>query len=258
LFNLFYLVPVDGKKTKKPVVHVHNSDEEEENAQTENQKDKDYKPENDDDSESSEGSDSTSDEYSESEASGDEDAENEVEVIKEKKKSKGKQPEKPKKRKIILEKREEQPHKKRKTNPNHHQVAPEPQPTQSTSAASDAGNNEKTFDNKMLVEKTEKKSGKKQAPQFNDRNVDYNLFSSDNSNVIQRKIKISNNLIVTCRLLEADTRVGLNYEYAALIFQRKSKDDKAFEFNLPLNVTPSLIEALNLIMKDNPKYFSKH
>ena len=51
---------------------------------------------------------------------------------------------------------------------------------------------------------------------------------------------------------------GLSYDYAALTFLRKIQNQKAFEFNLPLSLAPNIIEALKLIMKDNPKFFKKH
>jgi hypothetical protein len=113
---------------------------------------------------------------------------------------------------------------------------------------------EKSFDTEKL---TGKKGGKKEAPTFNDKNVDYNLFSNDPGNVVSRKIKIASNVILTCKMIESDTKGGLSYDYAALTFQRKTRDEKAFEFNLPLTISPNLIQGLKLIMQDNPKFFSE-
>jgi len=47
----------------------------------------------------------------------------------------------------------------------------------------------------------------------------------------------------------------LEYDYAGLIITRKMKDNKAFSFNLPLNILPSLMDALESIKKVNPKFF---
>lgn len=128
---------------------------------------------------------------------------------------------------------------------------------------------EKGFDSNTLEEKDEKdekkdeggkKSNKKEVPLFNDKNVDYNLFNDAPENVMARKIKISNTVMVTCKMIDAISggANGLSYDYAALTFVRKIQNAKAFEFNLPLTLVPSIIEALKLIVKDNPKFFKKH
>jgi len=41
---------------------------------------------------------------------------------------------------------------------------------------------------------------------------------------------------------------SMQYEYAALVFQKKIKDSKAFEFNLPLSIAPRFIEGLKYII----------
>jgi len=132
--------------------------------------------------------------------------------------------------------------------------------------ASNVNEGEKNFDDEAEVkdkdDKTVKtKKGKKEAPLFNDKNLDYNLFSSDPDNVVPKKIKVSNSVLVTCKMIEAGAEAkngGLAYDYAALTIQRKTKADTCFEFNLPLSLTPNLIQALKLIMKDNPRFFEKH
>jgi hypothetical protein len=121
---------------------------------------------------------------------------------------------------------------------------------------------EKGFDNTQLEEEDKggKKSKKKEAPIFNDKNVDYNLYNDAPENVMARKIKISNTVMVTCKMIDAISggANGLSYDYAALTFVRKIQNAKAFEFNLPLTLVPSIIEALKLIVKDNPRFFRKH
>lgn len=102
---------------------------------------------------------------------------------------------------------------------------------------------------------------KREAPLFNDKNLDYNLFNDAPENVVAKKIKISNTVLVTCKMIDAITggaSGGLSYDYAALTFLRKIQNQKAFEFNLPLTLAPKIIEALKLIIKDNPKFFKKH
>ena len=110
-------------------------------------------------------------------------------------------------------------------------------------------------------EKTDKTGRKREVPLFNDKNLDYNLFNNDPENVVPKKIKISNTVLVTCKMIDSITgggAGGLSYDYAALTFLRKIQNQKAFEFNLPLSLAPNIIEALKLIMKDNPKFFKKH
>jgi hypothetical protein len=118
---------------------------------------------------------------------------------------------------------------------------------------------EKQFDpSTLVVDKKKTREG----PVFNDKNLDYNLYSNDPDNVVSKKIKISNNVIMTCRMIDGSegrkTAAAYSYDYAALSFLRKTKDEKAFEFNLPLNLAPNIIEALKLIMNDNPKFFQKY
>lgn len=119
---------------------------------------------------------------------------------------------------------------------------------------------EKQFDPSSL---NEKKAKSKDGPIYNDKNVDYNLYSGDPNNVVCKKIKIDKNILVTCRMMEGSegakkTATFSFPDYAALSFLRKMKDEKAFEFNLPLGLAPSIIEALQLIINDNPKFFKKN
>ena len=101
--------------------------------------------------------------------------------------------------------------------------------------------------------------GKQEPKMFNDRNVDLDLFNSDPNNVISQKIKVSNTLIVTCRNIDATENArnaGFANDYAALTFQRKvGKDEKMFEFVIPLHVAPAIKKAIEHIIEKNPKYF---
>jgi len=86
------------------------------------------------------------------------------------------------------------------------------------------------------------------------------LFSDDPDNVVSKKIKIAKNVILQCSMIDGNDK-GKNaafQDYAALSFLRKTKDEKAFEFNLPLGLAPNIIEALKLIINDNPKFFHKY
>jgi len=100
-----------------------------------------------------------------------------------------------------------------------------------------------------------KKSSKKEMPAFSDKNVDYDLFNNSASNVIPRRIKISSNLVVTSRMVEQTESKNITNDYPAITFQRKTAGEKMFEFILPLGLVPKIMEAMNIIMKDNTKFF---
>jgi hypothetical protein len=96
-------------------------------------------------------------------------------------------------------------------------------------------------------------------PLFSDQKVDINLYDNDPENVVKKVVKLNNSTILLCRM-EASSGIqsgATQYEYAALVFQKKMKDSKAFEFNLPLSIAPRLVEGLKYIMKSNPKFFEQ-
>jgi hypothetical protein len=103
--------------------------------------------------------------------------------------------------------------------------------------------------------KTGKASTKKEMATFSDKNVDYDLFHNSATNVIPRRIKISNNLVITCRMVEQFESKNITNDYPAITFQRKTAGEKCFEFILPLNLSPKIVEAVNLIINDNAKFF---
>lgn len=103
-----------------------------------------------------------------------------------------------------------------------------------------------------------KKGGKKETPTFNDKNVDIDLFHSSPSNVVARKVKVSNNLMVTCRNIDQiDGAKHVGYDFAALTFQRKTANDKMFEFIVPLALSTRIVEAIQHIVQENKKFFKQ-
>ena len=98
---------------------------------------------------------------------------------------------------------------------------------------------------------------KKEASDFSDKNVDYDLFKDDPTRVIQKRCKLSKDVVMSCKMITVN-QPKLSFEYAAVVFARKGKADKAFEFNLPLELAPRIISALTLMMKDNPRFFEKN
>ena len=99
---------------------------------------------------------------------------------------------------------------------------------------------------------------KKKETLFDLSNVDYNLYTAAPQNIVEKKVMLGNNLLVLSKMMEAAGDKGQTYEYAAISFQRKLKSSKAYTFNIPLNLAPTLIKALELIMDDNKTFFSSH
>lgn len=92
---------------------------------------------------------------------------------------------------------------------------------------------------------------------FDDSNLDYNLYAMAPQNIVEKKIMLGNNLLVVSKMMEASGDKGQTYEYAAISFQRKLKSQKAYTFNLSLNMAPTIIRALELIMEANKTYFAR-
>lgn len=110
------------------------------------------------------------------------------------------------------------------------------------------------------IKKTEKgeKEKEKAVLLYNDKNVSVNYFDEAPENIVQLKCKMSSNLMLTCKTVETvgDSKSG-SYDYAALGIIRRQRNGAAFEFNMPLQITPILVKACQYIMKENEKFFSR-
>lgn len=125
-------------------------------------------------------------------------------------------------------------------------------------------------DKKDRDEKTAKKIKKKEKGEkgekekekavllYNDKNVSINYFDEAPENIVQLKCKMSSNLMLTCKTVETvgDSKSG-SYDYAALGIIRRQRNGAAFEFNMPLQITPILVKACQYIMRENEKFFSR-
>lgn len=119
------------------------------------------------------------------------------------------------------------------------------------------GDKKKTADGKTVD--GDKKTAK--LVEFNDKNVDYNLYNEAPEHIKQMKVKLSSNILMFSRMIEAtsgSTAQGLSYDYAALSFQRNTRTGKAYEFNLPLALAPTVIKGIQFLIKNNPKFFEKY
>lgn len=92
---------------------------------------------------------------------------------------------------------------------------------------------------------------------WNEANCDVDLDDHAASNVHFRKIKISNNLIISCKMISHLENKNLHSDYAALVFSRKTNKDKMFNFMVDMRVTERLIKALQIIIDQNPVFFNK-
>jgi hypothetical protein len=110
---------------------------------------------------------------------------------------------------------------------------------------------------KAVVDET-KKSGPSMI-EYNDKNVDFNLYNEAPEHIKNVKVLLTSNVIMSSRMIEAsgNSSQGLTYDYAALSFVRQSKNLRAYEFNLPLTLAPSIIKGINFLIKSNPKFFEK-
>jgi hypothetical protein len=50
---------------------------------------------------------------------------------------------------------------------------------------------------------------------------------------------------------------GLQSDFPALVFSRKTNGDKVFDFSVDLKLTDRLIQAMRYIIQENPTFFGK-
>jgi len=106
-------------------------------------------------------------------------------------------------------------------------------------------------------EKQETKKEEYKTDIWNDRNCDHDLDDHAASNVHTRKIKISSNLLLSCKMISHLENKHLTQDYAGLVFSRKTNKEKTFDFIVDLRVTERLIRALQIIIEENPVFFNK-
>ena len=123
----------------------------------------------------------------------------------------------------------------------------------------------KTTDEPALTDDSNSKEGEgefksagKEKPNF-DGKVDINLYTEDPTNIIPKRVQISKTLKLSCRMISSAQMFAgkITYpDWPGLVFQKKIKDGKAFEFNTNLTDVPNLIKGLQFIVKENPTFFS--
>lgn len=99
--------------------------------------------------------------------------------------------------------------------------------------------------------------GKRKVIFFDENNVDVNLHNEAPQNIKIKKIQLSHSLIVLCQMIEGvDMKGSFNNDFAAMTFQKRMKDGKAFEFSIPLALAPTLQNAAQIMIDANPQFFS--
>jgi len=102
----------------------------------------------------------------------------------------------------------------------------------------------------------EKRKKKGEAVMFTEDDVTFNLYRASPQNLVFTKVQLSKNLMLTCRMIEQEGRGGQpSYEYPALIFQRKTADNKCYENSYAMSMCPTIMEGLKIIMKENKSFF---
>lgn len=69
-----------------------------------------------------------------------------------------------------------------------------------------------------------------------------------NENVSSKRIKLASNLMLESKIVEIKDENNKKYSYPALVFMRKSKDGKIFEFNVPTILSHKLCEAVKTLV----------
>jgi len=259
LLTIFYnLVNIDGKERKEKVSLPTKKQKKEEVSDSETEAENETDETDIEDSESGTGTDNESDEGGDSDSSGrSPPKENIVNIEKHAKKpppilakqsgsGSGKKEtgaEKKTKRKDPRKKKERE-EKEKKEKEEDKKEASHPDPDEP----------EKKEENKEDAAAAGKKK-KGELALFSDANCDVDLYHSDPHKVIGRRIKVSNNMIVTCRMIEGGAGKLLTYDYPALTFQKKTGQDKMYEFMIPLSLAPRVIEAIKIIVNENKKFF---
>jgi len=63
----------------------------------------------------------------------------------------------------------------------------------------------------------------------------------------KKRVKLSSNILIETKIVEVKEQGKENFSFPALVFVKKMSDGKLFEFNLPLNISVKLQDALEYI-----------
>jgi len=80
---------------------------------------------------------------------------------------------------------------------------------------------------------------------FDELGVDIDL---SNEKIKSQRIKLSSNLMIENKIVEVKDENSKKFSYPSLVFLRKSKDGKVFEFNVPTILAHKLCEAVKTLV----------
>jgi len=111
---------------------------------------------------------------------------------------------------------------------------------ESSKKSKNAGQKEK---DKKAASKTVNQQRKRKVEQilFDELRVDVDLSNND---VASKRIKLAPNLMIERKIVEVKEENSKKFSYPALVFLRKTKDGKIFEFNVPIILARKLCEAV--------------
>jgi hypothetical protein len=103
--------------------------------------------------------------------------------------------------------------------------------------------------------KNVKTSEKHSAPRSKKRTVDDRSFDDlevtldmSDSMTDCKRVKLAPSLMIENKIVEVkDEETRKTYSYPAIVFLRRMKDGKVFEFNVPTNLARKLVEAVTVI-----------
>lgn len=101
----------------------------------------------------------------------------------------------------------------------------------------------------------------KEKPMFDSGKVDFNLYTEDPTNIVSRTVQISKALKICCKMISGAQMASGKVSYPdwpGLVFQKKIKEGKVFDFNISLTDVPNLIKALQYVMQENPTFFAAY
>ncbi len=119
-------------------------------------------------------------------------------------------------------------------------------------------NNDETEEKKLKKTKTDSGSGKKKSDSlFNDEIVDVNLYNEAPQNIKEKTVMLNQGLLMKCHVVDAaEMKNNYNTDFSALTYVKKIKDGKSFRFSVPLNLGPTIQNAIQVFVTANPQFFA--
>ena len=125
-----------------------------------------------------------------------------------------------------------------------------PKPPASSKPTEKKKDNRSSKDKKTTQSSSPSKRKKKEYEMFDESDVNIDM---SNDNIKPQKIKLTSNLLIECRNIVVDEPDKKKFSYPGIVFIRKMKDDKCFEFNIPLAVGSRVVNAIEIMISEKNK-----